>query len=140
MKIIVTDDGFSQENMVAELLDLTHLRRSDTGGHMVTVPSDTDPEELKGFLNQTVGVRIEFPSFADGRGFSLAKRLRLMGYKGRIRAAGHVLADQYPNARRSGFDEVEISQELAARQPEAQWRVHANWREHDYQARLRQAV
>jgi len=68
------------------VFELKHLRRSDTGGHTVTVPSDTDAEDLKNFLNQTVTVRITFPNFADGRGFSLAKRLRLLGYKGRIRA------------------------------------------------------
>jgi len=109
MPIIVNDTGFTPEDAQEEVFELKHLRRSDTGGHTVTVPSDTDADALKNFLNQTVTVRIKFPSFADGRGFSLAKRLRLMGYKGRIRAAGHVLADQYANARRSGFDEVEIS-------------------------------
>lgn len=139
MAIIVTDTGFSNAPEGPDALELTHLRRSDTGGHTVTVPSDTDVEALKDFLNQTVTIRIEFPSFADGRGFSLAKRLRLLGYKGRIRAAGHVLADQYANARRSGFDEVEISDELAKRQPETQWLAHANWAEHDYQSRLRRA-
>lgn len=139
MSIIVTDTGFAAEGDVPEALELKHLRRSDTGGHTVTVPSDTDVAELKDFLNQTVTVRIEFPTFADGRGFSLAKRLRLMGYKGRIRAAGHVLADQYALARRAGFDEVEISEDLARRQPEDQWLAHANWAEHDYQSRLRKA-
>jgi len=139
MAIIITDDGFSVEGDGPEALELTHLRRSDTGGHTVTVPSDTDADTLKDFLNQTVTVRIEFPTFADGRGFSLAKRLRLMGYKGRIRAAGHILADQYANARRSGFDEVEITEEFAKRQPEEQWLAHSNWADHDYQSRLRRA-
>ncbi len=60
-----------------------------------------------------------------------------MGYDGRLRARGHVLADQYAMARRSGFDEVEISDDLAARQPEDQWLARAGWKEHDYQARLR---
>jgi hypothetical protein len=41
-------------------------------------------------------------------------------------------------ARRSGFDEIEISPELASRQPEEQWLFRANeWQEYDYQARLR---
>ncbi len=82
-------------------------------------------------------IRIAFPSFADGRGFTLARRLRAMGYKGRLRAKGHVLADQYAMARRSGFDEVEIDEALAQRQPEDQWLARANWQDHDYQARLR---
>ena len=60
-----------------------------------------------------------------------------MGYAGRLRASGHVLADQYAMARRCGFDEVEIDDDMAARQPEAQWRARADWQAHDYQSRLR---
>ena len=78
-----------------------------------------------------------FPGFADGRGFTIARQLRLMGYAGRLRAPGHVIADQYAMARRAGFDEVEIDDDLAARQPEDQWLFRADWRAHDYQARLR---
>jgi uncharacterized protein (DUF934 family) len=70
-------------------------------------------------------------------GFSIAAELRRMGYKGRLRAKGHVISDQYAMARRVGFDEVEIDDTLAARQPEAEWLFRANWTEHDYQARLR---
>ena len=80
---------------------------------------------------------MDFPSAADGRGYSIARQLRLMGYTGRLRARGHVIADQYAMARRSGFDEVEISDALAARQPEADWLFRADWQAHDYQARLR---
>jgi|GEM_PF-516560 len=54
-----------------------------------------------------------------------------------LRAKGHVIADQYAMARRSGFDEIEIDNALAARQPEAQWVYRANWRDHDYQTLLR---
>ena len=63
--------------------------------------------------------------------------LRLKGYTGRLRAKGHVLADQYAMARRSGFDEVEIDHNLAARQPEDQWLARSNWQDNNYQARLR---
>ncbi|MYK32356.1 MAG: DUF934 domain-containing protein, partial [Boseongicola sp. SB0670_bin_30] len=82
-------------------------------------------------------IRVNFPEFADGRGFTIARVLRLMGYSGRIRAVGHVIADQYAMARRAGFDEVEIDDELAARQPEEQWLRRANWQSNDYQAMLR---
>ena len=82
-------------------------------------------------------IRVDFPSFADGRGFTIARVLRLMGYDGRLRARGHVIADQYAMARRSGFDEVEIDDDLAARQPEDQWLARADWHKGDYQARLR---
>ena len=80
---------------------------------------------------------MEFPSFSDGRGFTIARVLRRRGFNGKLRARGHVIADQYAMARRSGFDEVEISDDLAARQPAEQWRFRADWRAHDYQSRLR---
>jgi len=54
-----------------------------------------------------------------------------------LRAAGHVIADQYAMARRAGFDEVAISDDLAARQDEAQWLARADWQAGDYQTRLR---
>ena len=82
-------------------------------------------------------IRIAFPRFADGRGFTLAAILRRAGYTGRLRAHGHVIADQYAMARRAGFDEVEIDDTLAARQPEDQWLARANWQDHNYQAALR---
>jgi uncharacterized protein (DUF934 family) len=82
-------------------------------------------------------IRVRFPAFSDGRGFSHARDLRSFGYAGRLRAVGHVLADQYAMARRVGFDEVEIDESLGARQPEDQWLARANWRDNWYQARLR---
>ncbi|MEL7114402.1 MAG: DUF934 domain-containing protein [Pseudomonadota bacterium] len=103
MSVIVTDTGFGPDDWTAEILDLT---------------SDSEPSHD---MLEAPLIRVDFPSFADGRGFTIAQRLRLMGYKGRLRASGHVLADQYAMARRVGFDEVEISDDLAARQPQAHW-------------------
>jgi uncharacterized protein (DUF934 family) len=60
-----------------------------------------------------------------------------MGYRGRLRAHGPLIADQYAMARRSGFDEVEIPDDLAARQPEDQWLFRADWQNHDYQSQLK---
>jgi hypothetical protein len=48
-----------------------------------------------------------------------------------------MIVDQYPMARRVGFDQVEIPDALAARQPEPQWIARSDWQAHDYQARLR---
>ena len=66
-------------------------------------------------------VAIAFPAFTDGRGFSLAKRLREAGYRGRLRASGELIPEQFPFALACGFDEVEISEERLARQPVEQW-------------------
>jgi uncharacterized protein (DUF934 family) len=64
---------------------------------------------------------ILFPSGSDGRGFSLARQLRRLGYKGVLRASGPLFSDQFPQALACGFDEVEIPDANAARQPVAQW-------------------
>ncbi|SEL05684.1 protein of unknown function [Roseovarius azorensis] len=134
MTVIVTDRGFAPEDWTAPI---TPLAEDAEDAIALDLPNDTDPASLAGRLECLTMIRVDFPSAADGRGFSIARQLRLMGYTGRLRARGHVIADQYAMARRAGFDEVEISDALAARQPEDQWTFRANWQAHDYQARLR---
>lgn len=121
MSVIVQDTGFTTD---------------DFDGIWIDMPADTDPETLSQYGNAE-GIRVAFTSFSDGRGFTLARMLRLAGYTGRLRAEGHVIADQYAMARRAGFDEVEISPDLAARQPAQQWVFRADWTANDYQSRLR---
>ena len=134
MNVIVNDEGFAPDDWTDGFVTL-----DDAANDVVAldVPSDTDPDELFGRLGAAKMVRVDFPSFADGRGFTIARSLRLKGFTGRLRAKGHVLADQYAMARRAGFDEVEIDQDLATRQPEDQWLARADWNDHNYQARLR---
>jgi len=135
MSVLVNDTGFVADDWDCGFRDLDATPANDCP-HGIDLPSDTPPEALAGLSNVAM-IRIDFPGPADGRGFGLAQRLRDMGYKGRLRAKGHVLADQYAMARRTGFDEVEIPDELAARQPEAQWLRRAGWKAHNYQARMR---
>ena len=132
MSVIVTDGGFSPDDWTGAVAPLAEHR--DEPG--VDLPSDAPPEALDA-LAGVVLVRIDFPAASDGRGFTLARLLRMRGYRGRLRARGHLLADQYAMARRVGFDEVEIEDALAARQPEAQWLARADWRAFDHQRRLR---
>lgn len=133
--VIVTDDGFRPDDFAGAFGALAEGLAANADAADVG-PSD-DVAALAAHLDRLALIRVDFPSFADGRGFTLARRLRAMGYGGRLRARGHVLADQYAMARRAGFDEVEIDAEMAARQPEDQWRARSDWRRHDYQARLR---
>ncbi|SLN22891.1 hypothetical protein PSA7680_00932 [Pseudoruegeria aquimaris] len=138
MSVIVTDTGFTTEDWTAGFIPLADLPANDAAPAIaVDLASDSDPAALAGRLQDIDMIRVDFPSFADGRGFTIAKRLRQMGFQGRLRARGHVISDQYAMARRVGFDEVEISEELAARQPEAEWLFRADWQANDYQARLR---
>ena len=135
MSVIVTDKGFQTDDFECGFVAREEVVANDCD-YGIDLASDTAPAELAG-LNNAPMIRIDFPSSADGRGFTLASMLRKAGYKGRLRAKGHVLADQYTMARRSGFDEVEIDEALAARQPQEQWQFRANWQAHDYQSRLR---
>ncbi len=80
-----------------------------------------EPADLVPWFGRLSLIVIPFATSADGRGFSLARQLRQLGYPGRIRAKGHVLVDQFRAALRVGIDEVEISDEQAVRMPESQW-------------------
>jgi uncharacterized protein (DUF934 family) len=133
MSVIVTDTGFAADDWTGPIAELENLDNAIA----VDLTSDADTSVLADHLDRLQLIRVDFPSFADGRGFTLARELRLMGYQGRLRAKGHVISDQYAMARRTGFDEVEISQELATRQPEAEWKFRADWRANNYQSRLR---
>ncbi|MGA9665176.1 MAG: DUF934 domain-containing protein, partial [Gallionella sp.] len=50
-------------------------------------------------------IAVDFPKFADGRGYSIARLLRTrLGYRGELRAIGDVLRDQMFYMQRVGFD------------------------------------
>jgi uncharacterized protein (DUF934 family) len=137
MTVIVNDTGFAADTWTGAFVNIDDLAANDSGAVAVDLASDADPDTLADVLDRIDMIRVDFPSFADGRGFTIAALLRRMGYSRHLRARGHVIADQYAIARRSGFDDVEINDDLAARQPQDQWLARADWRAHDYQARMR---
>ncbi len=131
MTQLINDTGFVADDLTTAF---TPLGEAANDIAAIDVPADADPTTIP--LNADV-IRVAFPSAADGRGFTIARVLRLRGYTGRLRAFGAVISDQYAMARRSGFDEVEIPKDLAARQPEAEWVFRTDWQDNHYQARLR---
>ncbi|RLJ41551.1 uncharacterized protein (DUF934 family) [Litoreibacter meonggei] len=136
MSTIITDTGFAPDTWDRGFTALADMPANDTPC-CIDIPADANPLGLANRLGKIKMIRVDFPSSADGRGFTIARNLRLMGFNGRLRARGHVIADQYAMARRSGFDEIEVDDDLAARQPEKQWLARADWKAHNYQARLR---
>lgn len=133
MSVLVTDAGFQPcpQTDIVPLADIAQHRGAVQLAH-------TDaPEAIAPYLDALTLICITFPAFNDGRAFTIARRLRALGYDGTLRAVGPVIADQYAMARRVGFDQVEIPADLAARQPENQWLARADWRENHYLARLR---
>ena len=133
MSVIVTDTGFTP------VADTTNPGLADLGsGTALDMAHTDDPAQLEPVIAQLTLIRVTFPAFNDGRAFTIARRLRELGYSGQLLALGPVIADQYAMLRRVGFDGAEIPDDLAARQPADQWQFRAGaWREHHYQARLR---
>ena len=66
-------------------------------------------------------VAIRFGATQDGRGFSLARRLRLKGHRGRLVAVGPLEPDQARHAFQCGFDAVGIEDDTLARHGRAAW-------------------
>jgi uncharacterized protein (DUF934 family) len=90
----------------------------------VALPNTFHAADLLAVQDRLDLVAIAFPKFSDGRGFSIGKALRDQGYRGVLRAAGAIIPDQFAFALHCGFDEVEIDDAQAERQPIDQW-LHA---------------
>lgn len=90
----------------------------------VLIPNNVPFAELAPFLPRLTLVAIAFPAYSDGRGFSLARQIRRLGFAGEIRASGPLIADQFAYALSCGFDTIELPEANAARQPVPQW-LHA---------------
>ncbi len=138
MTVIVKNGVFSNasHSQFGPYVEFDAERGAPANAQNLDVQPDTDPSNLLKHLEHVESIRIAFPSSADGRGNSIARALRDHGYKGHLRAVGHVLADQYPLAIRSGFDDIEIDEKLAARQPEDQWRDALGRVSTTYQSRV----
>ena len=81
------------------------LPKAEAGVVGVWLAGDADPAELAADLSKLQLVAIDFPKFADGRGYSIATLLRTRhGYGGELRAIGDVLRDQFFFMLRCGFD------------------------------------
>jgi uncharacterized protein (DUF934 family) len=71
-------------------------------------PGD-DPAKVAGELERVARIEVNFPKFGDGRGYSIAKLLReRYGYKGELRAVGHITRDHLYYMERVGFDAFEL--------------------------------
>lgn len=74
----------------------------------IWLASDERPESLRGQVGLFPVIAVDFPKFADGRGYSTAYNLRArLGFTGQLRAIGDVLRDQMSYMQRVGFDAFE---------------------------------
>ncbi len=97
------------------ILSLSRLQQDETvrnAPHLrlgVALPVDQPAEVLAPYLDRLSLVAVNFPTFRDGRGFTLARSLREhLAFSGEIRATGNILPDQYAFLLRCGITTVEI--------------------------------
>jgi uncharacterized protein (DUF934 family) len=87
------------------------LQLANKRGSGVLLEADQEPAPLFKYLEHIALVVVSFPMFTDGRGFSYARELREHGYKGELRAGGHIIRDQLTYLRRCGFDAFQLPDE-----------------------------
>jgi uncharacterized protein (DUF934 family) len=120
----LVDEGAEKPAGKTLIVALSGLEAALTTGESplgVLVENSVKASALEPFFGRLALIAIRFPSATDGRGFSLARQLRQKGFGGLLRASGPLFSDQFPQALACGFDEVEIPDANAARQPVEQW-------------------
>jgi uncharacterized protein (DUF934 family) len=75
-----------------------------SGRNGVLLENTDDPRVLVEDFDKLALIAVSFPKFTDGRGYSIARLLRRLGWKGELRAVGDVLRDQLFYMTRCGFD------------------------------------
>ena len=89
--------------------------RSAEAPEVLALAPDAILEDIASEIAGVERIDIHFPSFKDGRGFSLAARLRERGFEGELRAVGDLIPDQARLLKRAGFDRVAPDRSGAAR-------------------------
>ncbi len=100
--------------MPAEIIDRTgHLVPGDHAEPDVTLEPASSIDALLPNLGTLKCIAVSFPKFRDGRGFTHIRALRENGFKGEIRAVGHVLPDQFLSLCRCGVSTVTLPEGAA---------------------------
>ena len=92
-------------------------RAPSPDGEVVRLEPDDDPASVAGRLDRVARVEVNFPKFGDGRGYSIARLLReRYGYKGELRAVGHITRDHLFFMESCGFNAFELREGEDAQQ------------------------
>ena len=81
----------------------------------VKLPNDVRPDVIADDLDRLAMIVVDLPAYNDGRAYTQARRLReRFKYKGKIRASGDVLYDQFYMLLRVGIDSFDIRKDKDA--------------------------
>ena len=119
---ILIKDGHAES--AAEYDDLPMMKEflASNKGDSLHLQNDADLSQIETKLPSIKTITVDFPSFADGRGFSIARELRKKyGYEGLLIATGPLIPDQYAFALQCGFDAVKVDEDTYSRQSESDW-------------------
>jgi uncharacterized protein (DUF934 family) len=82
------------------------VNRQDIG---IWFEGDDEPEKIGAELTRFPVIAVNFPKFADGRGYSIARLIKeRYQFTGELRAIGDVLRDQLYFLQRCGFNSFQV--------------------------------
>jgi uncharacterized protein (DUF934 family) len=88
---------------------VTESTPSPEKGEVLRLEPTDDPAAVAERLARAARVEVHFPKFGDGRGFSIGRLLReRYGYRGELRAVGHITRDHLSFLESCGFDAFEL--------------------------------
>ena len=119
---IITDNGFSRHDWD----DQSYLELN----------GDDDLAEVDINFDQVSRIIITFGGAHDGRGFSLGRALREMGFKGQLRAKGPLVTDQWRHLTQTGFDSLMLTPAQVEKMPLEAWQEVQELDLPNYQARV----
>ena len=100
----------------------------------LSVNSDETVDLFGADADQFKRICIDFPKFADGRGYSAARLLReKYGYKGELRSTGDVLIVQLFFMKRCGFDTFALREDQVLEDAIAAFSTFTNPYQNDVQ-------
>ncbi|HMV60063.1 MAG TPA: DUF934 domain-containing protein [Agitococcus sp.] len=110
---LITEAGALPAQDIVVSLDVWQQQREAILAHpykkAVLLKPDQHPEVLVEDVKQLDMIALDFPAFADGRGYSYATLLRQrFGFTGELRATGDVFKDNLFYLKRCGFNSFAV--------------------------------
>lgn len=109
----ILEPGATPETDSPALVHVASWSESFTNQHTgIWLDSADSITQLPGKLENIPVIAVNFPVFADGRSFSIARQIRdQLEYKGELRAIGNFMQDQAFYLKRCGVDSFAVNDE-----------------------------